>query len=93
MCSDFKTRARAPSKTPSTERAPSEHVLGPIPNILLKYENKSKHGFKKLFRMTKSTFDLLYEELSAVIPDGRSVNGRSMTGKESLLTFLYSGGK
>ena len=61
-------------------------------NILGKYENKSKHGFKRLFRMTKTTFDLLNEELSSVLPDGRSTNGRSMTGKEKLLSFLYTVG-
>ena len=35
MCSDSKTWVRAPSKTPSTEQASSEHVLGPIPSIWL----------------------------------------------------------
>ena len=44
--------------------------------------------------MNKDTFDYLYDELSEVIPEGRSNNQKNILGEEKLLCFLRAvGGK
>ena len=44
--------------------------------------------------MTKDTFESLQDDLSGVLFEGHSNNGKSITPQENLLTFLRSiGGK
>ena len=58
------------------------------------YDNLSPYRFHETFRMNKDTFDSLYDELSEVIPEGRSNNQKNILGEEKLLCFLRAvGGK
>jgi hypothetical protein len=80
-----------PFEEPSLEeslRAERRRINFGRPRVLRKSSEMSDQMFRRIFRMQRSTFDILMNEVGHLFPQGRSHNGLSVKPVERLLVFL-----
>jgi hypothetical protein len=70
------------------ERAPNPYHFWKR-KIVKKAARMNDRQFHRNFRMSKETFEKLLNEIADKLPIGRSTNGKNLSPRERLLTFLW----